>query len=129
MRRRGGEEPLIYKNTTRWFELAVVFGLTSIGEILLGHCEEGRLKRQRVVTVSAGGAFGVLVSATAGRGLAPTNRAVGRCSQGPSRPPSSAFFRTPEKIAGFLRLFPVRCVFNETCQCLAKIYLPPTLTA
>ena len=68
MRRRGGEEPLSYKNTLRWFELAVVFGLTSIGEILLENFEEGRPKRQRVVTVLAGGALGVFVSAPAGRG-------------------------------------------------------------
>lgn len=33
-----------------------------------------------------------------------------------------------EEIAGLLSLFAVRCVFHETCQCLAKIYLPPTLT-
>lgn len=32
-----------------------------------------------------------------------------------------------DKIAGFLSLFAVRCVFKETCQCLAMIYLPPTL--
>jgi hypothetical protein len=55
-------------NSPYWFELAVVFGLTSVGEILLGHFEEGRPKWQRVCKVLGGGALGVLVSATAGRG-------------------------------------------------------------
>lgn len=68
MRRRGGEEPLSYMNTLRWFELAVVFGLTSIGKIFLGHFEAGRPKWQRVVKILAGGALAVFVSATAGRG-------------------------------------------------------------
>lgn len=54
-------------NSPYWFELAVVFGLTSIGGILLGHFEEGRPKWQRVVKVLMGGAISVLVSATAGR--------------------------------------------------------------
>jgi hypothetical protein len=55
-------------NTLRWFELAVVFGLTSIGKIFLGHFEAGRPKWQRVVKILAGGALAVFVSATAGRG-------------------------------------------------------------
>lgn len=54
-------------NSPYWFELAVVFGLTSIGGILLGHFEEGRPKWQRVLKVPMGGAISVLVSATAGR--------------------------------------------------------------
>ncbi len=54
-------------NSPYWFELAVVFGLTSIGGILLGHFEEGRPKWQRVLKVLVGGAISVLISATAGR--------------------------------------------------------------
>ena len=69
MRRRGGEEPLSYKNTLRWFELAVVFGLPSVGEIFLGYFEKERPNRLGVVTVRARGeAPGGLVSATAGAG-------------------------------------------------------------
>lgn len=54
-------------NSPYWFELAVVFGLTSIGGILLGHFEGGRPKWQRVLKVLVGGAISVLISATAGR--------------------------------------------------------------
>ena len=54
-------------NSPYWFELAVVFGLTSIGGILLGHFEAGRPKWQRVTKVLVGGALAVLISASAGR--------------------------------------------------------------
>ncbi len=78
MRQRGGEEPRSFRQTPSWCERAVVFVLLSIGEIFVGHFEKERPKRQRVVRVLAGEAPGRLVSATAGRGLALLNRAVGR---------------------------------------------------
>jgi len=55
-------------NSPYWFELAVIFGITAVGGILLGHFEEGRPKWQRVTKVLACGAIAVLISATAGRG-------------------------------------------------------------
>ena len=79
MRQRGGEEPRSFRQTPSWCERAVVFGLLSIGEIFLGYFEKERPNRLGVVTVRARGkAPGALVSATAGRGLAPLNRGVGR---------------------------------------------------
>jgi hypothetical protein len=54
-------------NSPYWFELAVLFFLTSVGNILLGHFEEGRPKWHRIVKVVVGGAVAVTVSATAGR--------------------------------------------------------------
>ncbi len=79
MRQRGGEEPRSFRQTPSWCERAVVFGPLSIGEIFLGYFEKERPNRLGVVTVRARGeAPGGLVSATAGRGLAPLNRGVGR---------------------------------------------------
>ncbi|MBM3855689.1 MAG: DUF2207 domain-containing protein [Verrucomicrobia bacterium] len=50
-----------------WFELAVVFGLTAVGNILLGHFEAGRPKWRRVLKVGLAGALAVAVSASLGR--------------------------------------------------------------
>jgi hypothetical protein len=49
-----------------WFELAVLFFATSIGNILLGHFE--RSKAKRVAKVILAGALVVGISATLGRG-------------------------------------------------------------
>jgi hypothetical protein len=54
-------------NSPYWFELAVVFALTTVGNIYLGHFEAGRPKWHRVVKMIIGGAVAVLVSAVAGR--------------------------------------------------------------
>ncbi len=54
-------------NSPYWFELAVVFGLTAVGNILLGHFEEGKPKWRRVLKVFLAGAIAVTVSATLGR--------------------------------------------------------------
>lgn len=54
-------------NSPYWFELAVVFALTTIGNIYLGHFESGRPKWVRVVKMLVGGALSVLISATLGR--------------------------------------------------------------
>ncbi len=54
-------------NSPYWFELAVMFGLTAIGGILLGHFEERTPKWRRVTKVLLGGAIAVTISATAGR--------------------------------------------------------------
>ena len=50
-----------------WFELAVAFGLTGIGGIVLQPFAEGVPKWRRVAKMLLGGGISVLVSATAGR--------------------------------------------------------------
>jgi hypothetical protein len=50
-----------------WFELAVVFGLAAVGNILLGHFEAGRPKWRRVLKVGLAGALAVAVSSAFGR--------------------------------------------------------------
>lgn len=54
-------------NWPYWFELAVIFGITSVGNICFGHFEEGRPKWQRVLKILGAGGLAVLISATAGR--------------------------------------------------------------
>jgi hypothetical protein len=55
-------------NWPYWFEVAVMGVLTAIGNILLGHFEQGKAKWRRVAKVFIGCGLAVLVSATAGRG-------------------------------------------------------------
>jgi hypothetical protein len=54
-------------NHPYWFEIAVMFGLMAVGNILLVPFHEGRGKAWRVAKVFLGAAVAVLVSATAGR--------------------------------------------------------------
>ena len=54
-------------NSPYWFELAVVFGLTSIGGIVFQAFAECESKLRRITKVLVGGGVAVLVSATAGR--------------------------------------------------------------
>jgi hypothetical protein len=54
-------------NSPYWFELAVLFGISAVGNILFGHFEEGVPKWRRVTKTLLVGAFGVVISATAGR--------------------------------------------------------------
>ncbi len=51
-----------------WFELAVIFGITAVGNILMGHFEAGVPKWRRVAKIFLMAGLSVLVSATAGRG-------------------------------------------------------------
>ena len=55
-------------NGPYWFELAVMFALTTVGNIYLGHFESGRPRWVRVVKMVIGGVVAVTVSATFGRG-------------------------------------------------------------
>ena len=65
----GREESRSFRQTPAWSELAVVFGLLSVGEIFFGHFKKERPKPLGVVTVRVRGeAPGGLVSATAGAG-------------------------------------------------------------
>ena len=54
-------------NSPYWFELAVAFGLTCIGGIVLQSFAEGVPKWRRAAKMLLGGAISVFVSATAGR--------------------------------------------------------------
>jgi hypothetical protein len=54
-------------NSPYWFELAVMFGLVCIGNIVLQPFADGISKWRRVAKMFIGGAVAVLISATAGR--------------------------------------------------------------
>jgi uncharacterized membrane protein YccC len=54
-------------NSPYWFEGAVMGVLIAIGNILLGHFEQGKAKWRRVAKVFIGCGLAVLISATAGR--------------------------------------------------------------
>lgn len=54
-------------NSPYWFELAVAFGLTGIGNIVLQPFAEGIPKWRRVAKMGLGGTVSVYVSALAGR--------------------------------------------------------------
>jgi hypothetical protein len=54
-------------NSPYWFEVAVMGVLIAIGNILLGHFEEGKAKWRRVTKVFIGCGLAVLVSWTFGR--------------------------------------------------------------
>ncbi len=54
-------------NSPHWFEVAVIFGLTAVGTILMGHWEEGTPKWRRVLKPFVLAGLSVLISATAGR--------------------------------------------------------------
>ncbi len=54
-------------NSPYWFELAVVFGITAVGNILMGHFEAGVPKWKRVTKILLIAALSVAISATAGR--------------------------------------------------------------
>jgi hypothetical protein len=54
-------------NTPYWFELAVIFFLFAVGNILFGHFEVGRPKWRRVAKLPIVTGVMVLISATAGR--------------------------------------------------------------
>jgi hypothetical protein len=55
-------------NWPYWFEVAVIFGLTTVGNILMGHWEAGTPKWRRVLKPFVLCGLSVLISATAGRG-------------------------------------------------------------
>jgi hypothetical protein len=55
-------------NSPYWFEVAVMGIGTAIGNILLGHFEEGKAKWRRVAKVFIGCGLAVLISAAGGRG-------------------------------------------------------------
>ena len=55
-------------NSPYWFEVAVIFGLTTVGTILMGYWEEGTPKWRRVLKPFVFCGLSVLISATAGRG-------------------------------------------------------------
>lgn len=50
-----------------WFEIAVICGLTAVGNIVMGHWEEQTPKWRRVGKIVVICAVSVLISATAGR--------------------------------------------------------------
>jgi hypothetical protein len=50
-----------------WFEIAVICGITAVGNVLMGHWEERTPKWRRVAKIFAICAISVLISATAGR--------------------------------------------------------------
>jgi len=54
-------------NSPYWFEVAVVFGLTAVGNILLGQWEAGTPKWRRVLKPFMISGLGILLSATLGR--------------------------------------------------------------
>ena len=54
-------------NSPYWFEVAVMGVLIAIGNITLGHFEEGKAKWRRVGKVFIGCALAVFISATFGR--------------------------------------------------------------
>jgi hypothetical protein len=54
-------------NSPYWFEVAVMGVLIAIGNILLGHFEQGKAKWRRVAMVFIGCGLAVLISVTAGR--------------------------------------------------------------
>jgi hypothetical protein len=54
-------------NSPYWFEVAVIFGLTAVGTILMGHWEEGTPKWRRVLKPFVFCGLSVLISATVGR--------------------------------------------------------------
>ncbi|MBI2498341.1 MAG: hypothetical protein HYV75_10675 [Opitutae bacterium] len=54
-------------NSSYWFEVAVMGVLIAIGNILLGHFEEGKARWRRVAKVFIGCGIAVVISATAGR--------------------------------------------------------------
>ena len=54
-------------SSPHWFEVAVIFGLTAVGTILMGHWEEGTPKWRRVLKPFVLAGLSVLISATAGR--------------------------------------------------------------
>jgi len=55
-------------NSPYWFEVAVIFGITAVGNIVMGHFEAGVPKWRRVLKIFLIAAMGVVISATAGRG-------------------------------------------------------------
>ena len=55
-------------NSSYWFELAVIFLLTSVGGIVFAPFAEGVPMGWRLAKVFVAGGLGVLVSAAAGRG-------------------------------------------------------------
>ena len=55
-------------NSPYWFEVAVIFGITAVGNILMGHFEAGVPKWRRVLKIFVIAAISVVISATAGRG-------------------------------------------------------------
>jgi len=55
-------------NSPYWFEVAVVFGLTAVGGIVLSAFAEQESRWRRLVKLLIGTAVAVAVSATAGRG-------------------------------------------------------------
>ncbi len=55
-------------NSPYWFELAVIFGITAVGNIVMGHFEERVPRWRRVLKILLIGGFSVALSATAGRG-------------------------------------------------------------
>ncbi len=50
-----------------WFEVAIISTLTSIGNIVMGHFEEGASKWKRVIKIFIFMGLSILISATAGR--------------------------------------------------------------
>jgi hypothetical protein len=55
-------------NSPYWFEVAVVFGLTTVGNILMARWAEGVPKWRRIAKAIFFAGLSVLISATAGRG-------------------------------------------------------------
>lgn len=55
-------------NSSYWFEVAVICGLTAVGTILLGHFEAGTPKWRRVLKLVLANLLGVGLSAAFGRG-------------------------------------------------------------
>lgn len=55
-------------NSPYWFEVAVIFGLTTVGNILMGHWEEQTPKWRRILKPFVFAGLSALISATAGRG-------------------------------------------------------------
>lgn len=54
-------------NSPYWFEVAVVFGLVALGNILLAGFAQHESRSRRLAKMLIGAAVAVLVSATAGR--------------------------------------------------------------
>ena len=80
-------------NSPYWFELAVVFGLVGLGNIVLPAFAVKEPKWRRVAKMILGGAISVLVSATAGRAWFFVLVGVGANTTPPTNPTSAACAR------------------------------------
>jgi hypothetical protein len=54
-------------NSPYWFEVAVIFCLTTVGNILLGHFETESPKWRKIVKAFGAAGLAVIISATLGR--------------------------------------------------------------